>query len=104
MRPWQYTKNLLVFAALIFAQRLGDPDAVILSVIAFVLFCMVSSAVYLINDVRDCEEDRRIRRSAIGRSPAGPSSRFSDAPRRSLLALGAAVGRLLRGEPSRWAR
>ncbi|MGI5818162.1 MAG: decaprenyl-phosphate phosphoribosyltransferase [Armatimonadota bacterium] len=59
MRPWQYTKNLLVFAAVIFAHRLGDPAAVISSVLAFVLFCMVSSAVYLINDVRDCEEDRR---------------------------------------------
>ena len=58
MRPWQYTKNLLVFAALIFAQRMSDPMAVMLSVIAFVYFCMVSSAVYLINDVRDCEEDR----------------------------------------------
>jgi len=59
MRPWQYTKNLLVFAAVIFAHRLGDPSALMTTVIAFVLFCMVSSAVYLINDVRDREEDRR---------------------------------------------
>ncbi|MFP4250612.1 MAG: decaprenyl-phosphate phosphoribosyltransferase [Armatimonadota bacterium] len=59
MRPWQYTKNLLVFAALIFAHRMSDASAVIVTVLAFVLFCMVSSAVYLINDIRDREEDRR---------------------------------------------
>lgn len=59
MRPWQYTKNLLVFAALVFAREMGNPDAVLKTVVAFVLFCMVSSAVYLINDVRDAEEDRR---------------------------------------------
>ncbi|MFW6156046.1 MAG: decaprenyl-phosphate phosphoribosyltransferase [Armatimonadota bacterium] len=59
MRPWQYTKNLLVFAALIFAQRLGDTSAVLVTVLAFVLFSMVASSVYLINDVRDYEDDRR---------------------------------------------
>ncbi len=59
MRPWQYTKNGLVFAALIFAQKMGDASAVLTTIEAFVFFCMVSSAIYLINDVRDCEEDRR---------------------------------------------
>lgn len=59
MRPWQYTKNLLVFAALIFAQKMSDPDAVLKTIGAFVLFCMVSSAVYLINDICDAEEDRK---------------------------------------------
>ncbi len=59
MRPWQYTKNVLVFAALMFARRMSDPDALLRSVEAFVLFCMVSSSVYLLNDIRDREEDRR---------------------------------------------
>ncbi len=59
MRPWQYTKNLLVFAALIFAQKMSDPDAVLRTIGAFLLFCMVSSAVYLINDICDAEEDRK---------------------------------------------
>jgi 4-hydroxybenzoate polyprenyltransferase len=59
MRPWQYTKNLLVFAALVFAGEMGNPEAVLKTVVAFVLFCLVASAVYLINDVRDAEEDRR---------------------------------------------
>ncbi len=59
MRPRQYTKNVLVFAALIFARKVGDPAAVWLAVGAFALFCLISSAVYLINDVVDAEEDRK---------------------------------------------
>jgi 4-hydroxybenzoate polyprenyltransferase len=58
-RPGQWTKNLFVFAALVFAQRLNDVDAVVRAVIAFVIFCALSSAVYLINDVLDREQDRR---------------------------------------------
>lgn len=58
MRPWQYTKNLLVFAALIFAREMDDPAAVLKTIEAFVLFCLLSSAVYLINDIRDAPEDR----------------------------------------------
>ncbi len=59
MRPWQYTKNLLVFAALIFAHKLGDVSAILSTVAAFVLFSMVASSVYLINDIRDREDDRK---------------------------------------------
>ena len=59
MRPRQWTKNLLVFAALIFARRMSDAEAVALSIAAFVFFCLLSSAVYLINDVVDAEEDRQ---------------------------------------------
>lgn len=58
MRPWQWTKNLLVFAALIFAGMMTERWAVLTAVEAFALFCMVSSSVYLINDIRDAEEDR----------------------------------------------
>jgi 4-hydroxybenzoate polyprenyltransferase len=59
LRPGQWTKNLFVFAALVFAQRLGDMDAVMKAVIAFFVFCALSSTVYLINDVLDREQDRR---------------------------------------------
>src|SRR5262245_10360406 len=59
LRPAQWTKNLLVFAALIFAQRLFDPAAVVRSFVAFVIFCALSGVVYLINDVADRENDRR---------------------------------------------
>ena len=59
LRPGQWTKNLFVFAALVFAQRLTDTDAVLNAVVAFFVFCGLSSTVYLINDVLDREQDRR---------------------------------------------
>jgi len=59
LRPKQWTKNLLVFAALIFAKRLGDPHSTSAAIITFVAFCMLSSSIYLVNDVRDVEEDQR---------------------------------------------
>ena len=59
LRPKQWTKNLIVFAGVIFGQRLTDPAALASAVSAFVAFCLLSSVVYLINDVRDREADRR---------------------------------------------
>ena len=59
MRPRQWTKNGFVFAALIFAHRLGDGESVLRSVAAFALFCALSGVVYLINDVLDRESDRQ---------------------------------------------
>ena len=59
LRPGQWTKNLFVFAALVFAQRLSDTGAVMKAVIAFFVFCALSATVYLINDVLDREQDRR---------------------------------------------
>ncbi len=59
LRPYQWTKNALVFAALVFAQRLGDPDKVLLAGAAFGIFCAASSSVYLFNDIVDRERDRR---------------------------------------------
>ena len=59
LRPAQWTKNLLVFAGLIFALRLFDPAAVLTAIEAFVVFCALSGAVYLVNDVADLENDRR---------------------------------------------
>ena len=58
MRPEQWTKNLIVFAALVFGRRLFDPAAVGLSLAAFLIFCAVSGVVYLINDVGDRDVDR----------------------------------------------
>ena len=59
MRPRQWVKNAFVFAALVFAGKLGDARLAWLSVRAFVAFCALSSAVYIINDLADVEEDRR---------------------------------------------
>jgi 4-hydroxybenzoate polyprenyltransferase len=58
MRPRQWTKNLLVFAALIFSIRQSDMNMFGLAFISFVLFCLVSSCVYVLNDYADRERDR----------------------------------------------
>lgn len=57
-RPRQWIKNFAVFAALIFSGTLFDQNALITSIIAFVLFCAFSSATYLLNDVFDIERDK----------------------------------------------
>src|SRR5688500_16680182 len=59
LRPSQWTKNLIIFAALIFGQRLLDPSAVITSLAAFAIFCALSGVVYLVNDVADRDADRQ---------------------------------------------
>jgi len=59
LRPEQWTKNLLIFAALVFAERLFNPESLLLATAAFVIFCALSSVVYLVNDVADRETDRK---------------------------------------------
>jgi len=59
LRPAQWTKNLIVFAALIFGQRLLDVEAVVRATLAFLAFCALSGVVYLVNDVVDREADRQ---------------------------------------------
>lgn len=58
LRPSQWTKNLFLFAALMFGQRLLDVRAVLHTTAAFAIFCALSGVVYLINDVADREADR----------------------------------------------
>jgi 4-hydroxybenzoate polyprenyltransferase len=58
LRPKQWTKNLIVFVGAVFALRLGDPQSVLAASGAFVAFCALSSAGYLINDLLDVEADR----------------------------------------------
>ncbi len=59
MRPRQWIKNFVLFAALIFAKKLGDPVLLLRAIIAFLLFCAASGAVYIINDLFDADRDRR---------------------------------------------
>lgn len=59
MRPRQWTKNVFVFAALLFDGRMMDLAALGRSVLAFAVFCALSSAIYLINDLADIENDRQ---------------------------------------------
>jgi 4-hydroxybenzoate polyprenyltransferase len=57
-RPLQWTKNLLVFAGIIFAAEVADLQRWGETLLIFVAFCAASSAAYLVNDVRDAEQDR----------------------------------------------
>ena len=59
LRPYQWTKNLIIFAALLFGQRLLDGRALLYASAAFAIFCALSGVVYLINDIADREADRQ---------------------------------------------
>ena len=65
LRPRQWAKNLLVFAGLVFGHRLLDLTSVVRAGAAFVVFCALSSAVYLVNDVVDRRADRVHPRKAL---------------------------------------
>ena len=94
MRPKQWIKNTVVFAALIFSQKLFQPQAFLLSSLAFVLFCLVASSVYLFNDVIDKEEDKLHPFKKFRPIPSGSLSTTTAITSAVLLAifpLGAAV-------------
>ena len=80
LRPEQWTKNLIVFAALLFGQKLLYPEAVARSAAAFAIFCVLSGVVYLVNDLFDQDADRlhpikRLRPIAAGDlSPAAAAA------------------------------
>lgn len=57
LRPRQWVKNAFVLAPLFFGFRLGDPEAGGRALLAIVVFCLVSSAVYIFNDLRDMAAD-----------------------------------------------
>ncbi len=58
LRPRQWAKNVLVFAAPLAAGKIFEPDVFWPSIGAFVAFCLISSATYLVNDIRDVASDR----------------------------------------------
>jgi 4-hydroxybenzoate polyprenyltransferase len=57
-RPWQWVKNGLVLAALVFSHRLFQPHDAFLATVAMVTFCALSSFAYVLNDISDREADR----------------------------------------------
>ena len=59
LRPVQWVKNVFVLAPIVFAEQLGEAEVSARAMLAFAAFCLASSAVYLFNDLRDREEDRR---------------------------------------------
>ena len=76
MRPRQWSKNVFVFAGIVFAGRLFESRAQLRVLACFAVFCAASSAVYLVNDVRDRAADaqhplKRLRPVASGRLAKG---------------------------------
>jgi 4-hydroxybenzoate polyprenyltransferase len=95
MRPRQWVKNLFVLAGLVFSQRLFT-GAVWTALAAFAIFCALSGAIYLLNDVADRERDRldprkRVRPIAAGRLRVG----VAVAAAAALVAAGLALAALL---------
>jgi 4-hydroxybenzoate polyprenyltransferase len=59
LRSQQWVKNFVLFAGLIFSQNLSKPDLILKSLAAFGLFCLLSSSVYIFNDIMDVGSDRK---------------------------------------------
>jgi len=72
LRPAQWAKNLFVLAPLVFGDRLLDVSAAAHAGLAVLAFCCASSAVYLVNDLRDREEDRKHPMKRLTPLAAGP--------------------------------
>ncbi|SRR6266545_3171101 len=94
LRPRQWSKNLLVFAGLVFAAKLGDAGRWLEALAVFAAYCAISSAAYLVNDVRDRGDDRRhpVKRARpIARGELSPRAALVLAAGLAALALGLAV-------------
>jgi 4-hydroxybenzoate polyprenyltransferase len=98
LRPAQWTKNLVIFAGLIFGKKLLDAGAVADAIAAFVVFCALSGVVYLVNDLADRESDRlhplKARRPiASGAVPAGVAAAAAFVLGAAALAAAYLIGR-----------
>lgn len=98
LRPAQWVKNLLVFAALIFSKHLFVSESVGRALLAFASFCLLASAAYVLNDLHDAEKDRRhpakrLRPIASGRVTAGAAGALGAGLAALALALAAGLGR-----------
>jgi len=58
MRPWQWTKNAFVFVGILFSKGWNDPLLIMQAMVLFVSFCLLSSSVYILNDIIDREKDK----------------------------------------------
>lgn len=84
MRPRQWTKNLLVFAPLVFSHELVDESMIVAASIVFAAFCLLAGSVYVLNDVLDAERDRMHAKKC-----ERPIARGDVSKRAALLASGA---------------
>lgn len=74
-RPWQWSKNGILFAGLIFSQHLHETTFLLRSLAAFAVFCLASSAIYVLNDLCDLSRDRLHPRKCLRPLPSGRVSR-----------------------------
>lgn len=88
MRPRQWTKNGFVFVALLFDRQLFEPQSVLRTILAFILLCLMSSAVYIMNDLVDIEADRQHPRKRFRPLPSGRLNPTVAAVAAIVLALG----------------
>jgi 4-hydroxybenzoate polyprenyltransferase len=95
LRPKQWIKNLVIFAGLVFSQNLNHPLLLLKACAAFALFCLLSSAVYLANDIADRERDRRHPLKRQRPVAAGALSPRSAALAALILGLGALAAAFL---------
>jgi 4-hydroxybenzoate polyprenyltransferase len=91
MRPRQWTKNVFFFAALVFDAKLLDPAYTLPSIAGFLLLCLTSGTVYLLNDLVDLEKDKQ---HPVKRNRPLPSGRLS-----RQAAIGALVLFIIVGQP-----
>ncbi len=94
MRPGQWIKNLFVFAAPVFGQAMARPSAWLRTASAFAVFCLLSGAYYLFNDILDAPRDRLHPRKAGRPVAAGrlsPRSAFAAALILALAGLAASI-------------
>jgi 4-hydroxybenzoate polyprenyltransferase len=74
MRPKQWTKNVLIFAALVFDRQLFQVEPFLNTLAGFLLLCLASSTVYVINDIADVNQDRQHPTKKYRPVPAGQLS------------------------------
>lgn len=99
MRPQQWTKNVIIYAALVFDGKLFHMDPLLATTIVVLCFCLASSSVYLLNDLVDIEKDRLHPQKRLRPLPSGQLH-----PRLALLTAGvfAAVSFVIAGWLNLW--
>ena len=99
VRPAQWSKNLLLYAALLFSGHLFDPADVLIVSAAFLCFCLVASAAYVMNDLRDCDRDRQHPEKAQRPLPSGRVARSTAASLSLVLAVAGVSAAVMLGQP-----
>jgi len=99
LRPEQWTKNLVVLAALALSKHLFEPRLFVRSLAAFAIFCGLSGAAYLLNDLVDLEQDRLHPRKRLRPLASGALSPRTAAVTSAVLGLGCLGASFLLGLP-----